>query len=60
VPPPADAIRVWQRRPGAEDDDDLNWTTWLHEPDLEAWLRARGYEFAEWLPAGAEPDWTNP
>ena len=56
VPPPEDAVRIWRRRPGAADDDDLeNWTVWMHEPDLGEWLAA--FTFSEWLPEGVEPSW---
>jgi hypothetical protein len=56
VPPPEDAIRIWRRRPGAADDDDLeNWTVWLHESELEDWLA--DYRVSEWLPEGVEPPW---
>jgi hypothetical protein len=56
TPPPADAIRIWHRRPGAADDDDLNnWTVWLHRRELPAWMAA--YVVEEWLPEGAEPSW---
>jgi hypothetical protein len=57
-PPSADAIRVWQRRPGVPDDDDYNWTTWLHRPDLDDWMVEKGYVIDEWSPEGVEPDWT--
>jgi hypothetical protein len=55
--PPADAIRVWQRKPGVPDDHDLNWTTWLHRADLSAWMTGKGYVIDEWLSEGVEPDW---
>lgn len=56
-PPPADAIRIWQRRPGVPDDDDSNWTVWLHRDQLGGWIGDRGYVVDEWLPPGVEPDW---
>lgn len=56
-PPPSDAVRVWQRRPGTPDDDDSNWTTWLPGHDLTSWLDDRGSRFSEWLPVGEEPSW---
>ena len=59
-PPPADAIRVWQRRVGVPDDDDDNWTVWLHRRDLGSWMAAAGCVIDEWLPEGVEPDWTSP
>jgi hypothetical protein len=59
-PPPADAIRIWQRRPGVPDDDDYNWTTWIHRPDLGQWMTESGYVIDEWLPEGVAPDWTRP
>jgi len=56
VPHPADAIRIWHRRPGAADDDDLNnWTVWLHRPELPTWMA--DYIVEEWLLAGVEPSW---
>jgi hypothetical protein len=56
VPPPEGAVRIWRRRPGVADDDDLeNWTVWLHEPDLPGWLA--DFTFSEWLPEGVEPSW---
>jgi len=55
TPPPADAMRIWMRRPGAAADDDHNWTTWLHEATLSEWISA--YAIDEWLPPGVEPDW---
>jgi hypothetical protein len=58
VAPPDDAHRIWRRRPGAADDDDLeNWTVWLHEADVAGWLTAGGYKIAKWLPEGSEPSW---
>jgi hypothetical protein len=57
VPPPADAVRIWMRQPGAADDDDYhNWTTWIREGQLADWISA--YEVVEWLPLGVEPSWT--
>jgi hypothetical protein len=55
-PPPDDAIRVWQRRPGVADDHDDNWTMWLHRHQLASHFADVVIE--EWLPEGAEPDWT--
>ena len=55
-PLPADAVRIWMRRPGEPDDSDFNWTTWLHEADLPQWIS--GYGIDEWLPPGVEPDWS--
>ena len=58
VPPPADAYRIWRRRPGvAQDDDEENWTLWLHRADVIAWLAAGGYQIDTWLPPGTEPPW---
>ena len=58
VAPPDDAYRIWRRRPGAADDDDLeNWTLWLHKADVTGWLTAGGYKITEWLPEGTEPSW---
>ena len=57
-PPPSDAVRVWQRRPGVEDDHDDNWTVWLQRPDLAEWMSA--VTISEWLPEGQEPDWSRP
>jgi hypothetical protein len=56
VAPPEDAVRIWVRKPGAPQDDDMaNWTVWMHETELSEWLSA--YKVAEWLPEGTEPDW---
>ena len=59
-PPPSDAIRVWQRRPGVPDEDNDNWTVWLLRPQVGSWMAETGYVIDEWLPAGVEPDWTRP
>ncbi len=58
-PPTADAVRVWQRKPGVPDDDDFNWTLWLRHGHLSAWMTDKGYVIEEWLPEGAEPDWSS-
>ena len=57
--PPTDAIRVWQRRPGVLDDDDYNWTSWLHRRDLASWMAEKGYVIDKWLPEGVEPNWNS-
>lgn len=54
-PPPADAVRVWHRRPGVNDDHDDNSTVWLHRHQLPSWLSS--VTIKEWLPEGVEPDW---
>jgi hypothetical protein len=57
VTPPEDAVRIWVRKPGASADDDIaNHTVWIHEARLDEWLS--GYEIADWLPEGVEPDWS--
>lgn len=54
-PPPPDAVRVWQRRPGVASDHDDNWTVWLRRDQLDEWMSA--VTFVEWLPDGVEPEW---
>lgn len=57
-PPPADALRLWHRTPGAEDDDDLkNWTVWFTSKEAADWFDR--YTFDKWLAEGVEPDWTS-
>ncbi len=56
VEPPEDAIRVWHRKPGPADDDNMNnWTVWLHRHQLLDWMTT--YAVEEWLPEGTEPTW---
>lgn len=56
-PPPADALRMWARRPGDADDDDHNWTLWDTVEGMQKRLSACRIE---WLPPGEEPDWAGP
>jgi len=57
-PPPPDALRLWHRTPGAEDDDDLkNWTVCFTSKEAPDWFGR--YTVDEWLPEGVEPDWAS-